>query len=411
MYHSRPGVVYRFYFCAASLESEFLFVQRMVVGSTTSLFLCVLVLIPPTLSLRTAPSTIPYGLSRSRSVQCEKSQECPSGIAHTRRTKSLYVTLPSLSSDKDRIPKARKLSDMSTSEIVDGPGSVHKDQKQADDDKATAVGRPKLRVAIGDRVPARGDSPTADSPTSLYPDAQFTRSLSSEMHSPPRACHGSRAPCVFLSRHGQSQANVLDLIGMDMGLSPEGAKYAGRLGQWVQENLGLDGEPIIIIRSDMVRTSETVSGMTQNLRGEHQLEIRSALNEIHAGAFEGWTFTEFQQTAEHEYAARKSDKLRYRYPGGESYLDLLHRIDPVVKEIRQYGREGKDVLVVAHQATLRCVVARLTGMTDSDVNAVPCINIPLHTIVQVQREPDSGDEGESGLCKAKYNVVGNLRLL
>ena len=47
-----------------------------------------------------------------------------------------------------------------------------------------------------------------------------------------------------------------------------------------------------------------------------------ALDEIDAGACEGLTYAEIKAAQPEEYAARMQDKLRYRYPRGESYLDV-----------------------------------------------------------------------------------------
>lgn len=38
-----------------------------------------------------------------------------------------------------------------------------------------------------------------------------------------------------------------------------------------------------------------------------------ALDEIQAGIFDGWTYEEIAEKQPEEYAARKRDKLRYRY--------------------------------------------------------------------------------------------------
>lgn len=35
-----------------------------------------------------------------------------------------------------------------------------------------------------------------------------------------------------------------------------------------------------------------------------------------------------------EWNRRQQDKLAYRYPRGESYLDVIHRLDPIVHEVR-----------------------------------------------------------------------------
>ncbi len=37
-----------------------------------------------------------------------------------------------------------------------------------------------------------------------------------------------------------------------------------------------------------------------------------ALDEIHAGIFDGWTYDQIAEKHPDEYAARKRDKLRYR---------------------------------------------------------------------------------------------------
>lgn len=41
-----------------------------------------------------------------------------------------------------------------------------------------------------------------------------------------------------------------------------------------------------------------------------------------------------------------------RYPAGESYLDVIQRLEPVIIEIE---REKECVCVVAHQAVLRAL--------------------------------------------------------
>lgn len=47
-----------------------------------------------------------------------------------------------------------------------------------------------------------------------------------------------------------------------------------------------------------------------------------------------------------EYAARELDKLRYRYPRGESYLDIIARLEPVIFEME---RQKAPLLIIAHQ--------------------------------------------------------------
>ena len=46
-----------------------------------------------------------------------------------------------------------------------------------------------------------------------------------------------------------------------------------------------------------------------------------------------------------------------RYPSGESYMDVIQRLEPVVIEIE---RERECVCVVAHQAILRAIYGYFT---------------------------------------------------
>jgi broad specificity phosphatase PhoE len=53
--------------------------------------------------------------------------------------------------------------------------------------------------------------------------------------------------------------------------------------------------------------------------------------------------------------------LLCRYPGagGESYIDLIQRIKPVIVELE---RQHKSVLVVSHLAVQRCICAYFSGV-------------------------------------------------
>lgn len=71
------------------------------------------------------------------------------------------------------------------------------------------------------------------------------------------------------------------------------------------------------------------------------------------------------------------NKLTYRYPRGESYLDLISRVEPVIFEIE---RSRIPVIVIAHQAILRCLYAYFH---EHDIPDVPSLNIPLHHVIKL----------------------------
>jgi 6-phosphofructo-2-kinase len=61
------------------------------------------------------------------------------------------------------------------------------------------------------------------------------------------------------------------------------------------------------------------------------------LREINLGSFEGMTMDEIKTLHPEEYAAREGNRLGYRYPGtgGESLLDIIERVRPVIIELER----------------------------------------------------------------------------
>ena len=72
-----------------------------------------------------------------------------------------------------------------------------------------------------------------------------------------------------------------------------------------------------------------------------------------------------------EAEARKLDKLRYRYPGagGESYIDVIERLRPLIVELE---RTRNDVLIVCH--TVRFVFSLSLYMARISVSLPPFIS-------------------------------------
>ena len=71
------------------------------------------------------------------------------------------------------------------------------------------------------------------------------------------------------------------------------------------------------------------------------------------GICEEMTYEEIAAKYPTEFAARDEAKFSYRYPRGESYDDLVARLEPVIMELERQ----ENVLVVGHQAVLRCLLA------------------------------------------------------
>ena len=92
---------------------------------------------------------------------------------------------------------------------------------------------------------------------------------------------------------------------------------------------------------------------------------------------DGLTYEEVQEKFPEEYKARDVDKLRYRYPRGESYVDVINRLEPVIFELE---RQTEPLLIIGHQAVLRCLYAYFF---DLPVDEIPYLSIPLHTLIRL----------------------------
>lgn len=172
---------------------------------------------------------------------------------------------------------------------------------------------------------------------------------------------------IYLTRHGESELNVQQRIGGDPPLSANGKGYAEALAQYMaKENI----PDLIVWTSQMQRTIQTAAKINA------PKEQWKALNEINAGICEGLTYLEIAQRYPDEFAARDQAKYYYRYPGGESYQDLVARLEPVIMELER----AENVLVVCHQAVARCILAYFLN---KDAEDLPYTKVPLHTVIKL----------------------------
>ena len=206
-------------------------------------------------------------------------------------------------------------------------------------------------------------------------------------------------PRVFyLSRHGQSEYNLLGKIGGDAGLTEPGMEYARRLAVFARDHVGMEvvkdeetGEekriprPARLWTSTLRRTKETAQFIKhekiQSFKWDNRDEVewiqfqgraRRNLDELYAGVCDGLTYKEIEEKYPEESARRQEDKLTYRYPRGmliilsciligcsyihfvltipfvhtftgESYMDVTLRLETIVFDIE---RTREPILIV-----------------------------------------------------------------
>lgn len=216
---------------------------------------------------------------------------------------------------------------------------------------------------------------------------------------------------IYFVRHGESCYNLEDRIGGNPLLTEQGMRDAGALLEFLaslkhhlkhvdqvqrarhttpaprHDSPHTYGDASAYTRAaNGANTANTLEMWTSQLRraiqtaelSERLLNIRtlrwSSLNEIHAGVCEDMTYDEVSQRYPLIDYFRKRSKYTFRYPEGESYQDLVVRLEPVIMELEN---ADKVVVVVAHQAVLRCLLAYF-GSTSAESSI--SVKVPHRTV-------------------------------
>ncbi|EDO18518.1 hypothetical protein Kpol_2001p19 [Vanderwaltozyma polyspora DSM 70294] len=175
--------------------------------------------------------------------------------------------------------------------------------------------------------------------------------------------------CIYLSRHGESIYNVEQKIGGDSLLSPRGLKYSQKLPELVRESAG--DVDLTVWTSTLKRTQQTAECLSYR-----KLQWK-ALDELDAGICDGMTYEEIENKYPEDFKARDEDKYEYRYRGGESYRDVVIRLEPVIMELERQ----ENILIITHQAVLRCIYAYYMNVPQEES---PWMSIPLHTLIKLE---------------------------
>jgi len=175
---------------------------------------------------------------------------------------------------------------------------------------------------------------------------------------------------IWLCRSGQSEWESLMRKGGDTELTAEGENFSHKLAAWVEENIK-NNEEVTIWTSTYKRSIRTAQYIP------HPKVHVKALDDLDRGEWQGLTREDILRTTPEEFGAHNDDKLNYRIPRGECYLDVIQRLESVILELE---RTKNTSLIVSHPAPLRCLYGYMTG---EPIEKFPDINIPLNTIISL----------------------------
>lgn len=180
---------------------------------------------------------------------------------------------------------------------------------------------------------------------------------------------------ITLIRHGALES---DLDGryvgrLDVPLSSEGLSQAIKLAERLTDQ-NIDS----LWCSPALRAQQTVAPITERLA--RPFTIKSQLNEVNFGRWEGLTFKEIYATDPDlvDQWAKYSDD--FCFPDGESQHDFHHRITKIAEQIHSHSGH---LALVTHGGVIRALVCHLLGFPKQDylkfeINRGSFITLTIH---------------------------------
>ncbi len=170
---------------------------------------------------------------------------------------------------------------------------------------------------------------------------------------------------IYLARHGETTWNLAGRYQgrMESALSALGVRQGFALAEYFFTRLQR-GEPVPrrIITSPLLRCAATARFTATRL--DVLLESDDRLIEIGHGTWEGRYRDELAANDPERYRAWREDPAHVAFDGGETLADVAARWhDFVQAELRE---EKRDVLVVTHDAVVRCALVAASGRTLDD---------------------------------------------
>ena len=158
---------------------------------------------------------------------------------------------------------------------------------------------------------------------------------------------------IYIARHGETAWNAENKIcgRTDIPLNERGIEQAKLLAERLAD-VRIDR----IIASPMIRARQTAQAVAEKY-GLH-ITLDERLIEQNFGIYEG------KDRKDPDYLANKR-MFAYRYPGGESQMDVAYRVYGLIEELKEKYPD-EHVLLVCHGGVCRVLRTYFENMTNEE---------------------------------------------
>ena len=182
---------------------------------------------------------------------------------------------------------------------------------------------------------------------------------------------------LLLVRHGQSEANRLDLFAgfNDAKLEPHGETQANVTARYISENYDVDA----VYASDLQRAYKTGQIIAEHLNVPIISEC--GLREIDGGEWEGKNFHGLIDLYPEDFGLWQTDLARARCTGGETVRQLADRIMSTMERIAK-EHSGKTLVIATHATPIRAAMTMTQYGDLAQMQNVPWVsNASVTTLV------------------------------
>lgn len=199
---------------------------------------------------------------------------------------------------------------------------------------------------------------------------------------------------IFASPKG---SKIPSALTCNSSLSESGRRFGRRLHKFMcdQNTTVHGGVQAVPFASTTSRAVETASYLPHPPALHQQW---SALNILDTGICHGLSVKTIREEMSEEFELWKKNPFLYRFPGGESILDMNRRMGDVVLEIE---RLQEPAVIVSHLSTIQSLVAYFTSL---ELNQIPFVSVPQHSVIMLT-------PNIYGACSASSDNDGNLFFL
>ncbi|MDQ5981548.1 MAG: 2,3-bisphosphoglycerate-dependent phosphoglycerate mutase [Patescibacteria group bacterium] len=169
---------------------------------------------------------------------------------------------------------------------------------------------------------------------------------------------------IYLVRHGESEANIKGLFGMDTSLTNNGKEQANNLATSLK-NIHFDA----VFSSPLERAKQTADIIA--LERRIAVETKELLRERNWGSIDGKQKEEVRRDLHElfEKAKHLSTEERFKYkvvPDMESEEEMMGRYITALREIA-IAYTNKNVLIVSHQTIMRTFLMHIGYATYTEL--------------------------------------------